>query len=557
MAIVISALLVFPRLLAQNPASAAAVSEVASANSQFALALYQNINADKTSNGQNIFFSPYSISTALAMTYVGSRNNTQKQMASVLHFQMPGAELEAGYSSLLAQTKATPAKHYKLEVANALWVQEGVQFEPAFTSAISKYFDGGFNALDFVHEPDASVLKINKWVEGKTADKIRNLLHEGDINSLTRLILTNAIYFKGDWALKFKKENTQIAPFTVHPGKTVNVPMMEQEDRFPFVQNDEMKMIELPYAGNDLSMNLILPAIDAEKFGATLSLEKLNELRRRMSPQEVHLFLPRFKFETRYYLEQGLSAMGMPDAFDGRKADFSGMTGRTDFHISRAIHKAMIDVNEEGSEAAAATAMEMMAMGIPPPPAIFCADHPFIFTILHKPTDSILFMGRVSNPPAAASAGPAHANRLCATPPNASGHSGSTLPPLGYPNASGHSGSTLPPSGYPSVTIISSGDYETLRRPVKKGQMVPDYNVEGGLKPLSLAMPPVPPAPPGSIVLIKIVVDENGNVTPDRILNDTSGAGQQVEQAARSWKFKPPTAKGEPVKTPIVVKVAF
>ena len=399
-ALVISALVIIPKMRAQTPTSAAAVSAVVRGNSQFALALYQNINADKASKGQNIFVSPYSISTALAMTYIGSRSNTQKQMAAVLHLQLPDATLEAGYSSLLAQTQATPAKHYKLEVDNALWGQEGSHFEPAFTTALSKYFGGGFNVVDFAHDREASARKINKWVEEKTADKIRDLVHASDINSLTRLILTNAIYFKGDWALKFKKETTQTAPFTVRPGKTVNVPMMQQEGSFPFVEDDELKMIELPYTGNDLSMIAILPARDVEQLGATLTLPKLQELRKRMYTQEVDLFLPRYKFETRYYLEEGLSAMGMPDAFDGRNADFSGMTGHRDFCISHVIHQAMIDVNEEGSEAAAATAIVMVtaAARVPGPPAVFRADHPFIFMIVHKPTDSILFLGRVSNP---------------------------------------------------------------------------------------------------------------------------------------------------------------
>jgi serpin B len=170
------------------------------------------------------------------------------------------------------------------------------------------------------------------------------------------------------------------------------------------LQNDELKMIELPYAGDDLAMIAILPTSDVEKLGMALSLAKLQELRKRMHSQEVRIFLPRFKFETRYYLEHPLSAMGMPDAFSGEKADFSGMTGKPDLCISHVIHQAMIDVNEEGSEAAAATAvvMSMKATATHATPATFRADRPFIFMIIHKPTDSILFMGRVSNPPAAA-----------------------------------------------------------------------------------------------------------------------------------------------------------
>ena len=402
-ALVISMLLITSRPFAQNPANAREVSDVVYGNSQFALALFQSLNADKASKGQNIFVSPFSISTALAMTYPGSRNNTQKQMAALLHVNIPTDKLEAGYSSLLAQTKSTPAKHYKLEVANALWAQDGSHFEPAFISAIGKYFDGGFNSVDFAHHSGASRVKINKWVEYNTADKIKNLIHESDIDSLTRLILVNAIYFKGDWASKFQKVRTENAPFTLTPGRTVTVPMMEQEEHFPFVEEGGLKMIELGYAGDDLAMIAILPPNDAEKFGATLTLKKLGELRKRMESQEVDVFLPRFKFETRYQLERWLSAMGAPDAFNMGKADFSGISGKRDFCISHVIHQAMIEVNEEGSEAAAATAIVMAPQGpmMPVPTPTFRADRPFIFMIVHKPTDSILFMGRVSNPPAA------------------------------------------------------------------------------------------------------------------------------------------------------------
>jgi serine protease inhibitor len=402
-ALVFSVLIAVPGLASQNQQpKPVPASEVVNGNSQFALSLYQNINA--ASKGQNIFVSPYSISTALAMTYAGSRNNTQKQMGTVLHLNLPGDELNAGFSSLLGQTKATPAKHYKLNVANALWGQKDYHFEASFTGGISKYYDGGFNAVDFVSDREKSRSKINKWVEDKTANKIRDLVKEDDINSLTRLILTNAIYFKGDWASKFKAESTTNEPFAVSPGKTVMVPMMTQTGEFAFMRNDELEMIELPYAGDDISMIAIVPQGDIEQFGANLSLTKLQELRKQMHSQEVNLFLPRFKFETRYYLENTLGGMGMPDAFDERKADFSGMTGTTGLFIAHVIHQAMIDVNEEGSEAAAATAVIVGTKSMSFP-ATFRADKPFIFMIVHKPTDSILFVGRVSNPPAAAPTG--------------------------------------------------------------------------------------------------------------------------------------------------------
>ncbi len=401
--LLISALVITLPIVAQEKQKAPnpAVADIVNANSQFALALYKNINAAGSSKGKNIFVSPYSISTALAMTYTGARGNTKTELSKVLFFDAFSEEkLNTGFSSLLQQTKATPGKHYKLDVANALWGQKDYHFEPSFTSTVSKYYDGGFNTVDFVGANEATRKQINTWVEKKTNEKIKDLIHQGDINELTRLVLTNAIYFKGDWASKFKKENTKPAPFTVAPGKTVDVPLMAQTETFPFMQNDEVKVIELPYAGDDLSFIAILPAGDIEKFGAELTVAKLQELRKQLHPTEVHLFLPRYKFETRYLLAENLIAMGMPDAFSEMKADFSGMTGAPKLYISRVIHQAMIDVNEEGSEAAAATAVVMTTKAMRMPPT-FRADKPFIFMIIHKPTDSILFMGRVSEPPAA------------------------------------------------------------------------------------------------------------------------------------------------------------
>lgn len=386
----------------QEKPKATDATQLANANSEFALALYQKINAEKSNQGKNIFVSPYSISTALAMTYTGSAGETRKQMASVLRFDsMPTDKLDTSFLSLLQQTKATPSKHYKLDVANALWGQKDYHFEPAFIGTVNKYYHGGFDAVDFVGAKDQTRKQINNWVENKTANKIKDLIHDEDINNLTRLVLTNAIYFKGDWASKFKAENTKNAPFNVAPDKAINVSMMEQKSSFPFMQNDELKMIELPYAGDDLSMVIMLPGGDVDKFGVELTVAKIQELRKQLHPVEVRLFLPRYKFETRYQLASLLAGMGMPDAFDEMKADFSGMTEAPKLYISKVIHQAMIDVNEEGSEAAAATGVVMSTKSMMLTPE-FRANKPFIFMIIHKPTNSILFMGRVSEPPAAA-----------------------------------------------------------------------------------------------------------------------------------------------------------
>ncbi len=395
-----------PALFGQNPQEKADTAAVVNANSQFAFDLYRNINAVKGTSGQNIFISPYSISTALAMTYVGSHGKTEKQMAATLHFSLPMDRLENGFSTLLGETKATPAKKYRLEVANALWGQQDYHFDPAFTSAVSRYFDGGFNTVNFI-SPGAredSRQKINRWVENKTSGKIKDLIGREDIDDTTRLILTNAIYFKGDWASKFKKELTRNEPFHTAPSQTVPVPMMRQMGVFPFMENDELQMIELPYAGDDLSMIILLPAGDVQAFGAGLTPAKLNELRGLLHRREVEVYLPRFRFESRYVLNGPLAALGMPEAFEETVADFSGMTGKIDLYISAVIHQAMIEVNEEGSEAAAATAVIMStpkSIRREEPP-VFRADRPFIFMILHKSTDSILFMGRLSSPPPAA-----------------------------------------------------------------------------------------------------------------------------------------------------------
>jgi len=375
----------------------APLAAVVQASNRFALDFYRDLSAHEP--GQNVFVSPYSISTALAMTYEGSRKETRSQMASVLHIDLTDAKRRAGYSALLAGTNPGEGKTYKLEVANALWGQKDFHFEPAFTSVLKDSYGGGFHLVDFIESSEATRQTMNAWVEQKTAGKIRDLIHPSDLTPITRLVLTNAIYFKSAWASPFKKQSTQTADFHVTASKTVPVPMMAQSERFRFVRQPGVAAIELPYAGNDLSMVVILPDSDIDAFSASLSLESLLKLRNAMQAQQVDLSLPRFKFETRSYLEQVLSRMGMPAAFSKKQADFSGMTGKQNLFISHVIHQAMIDVDEEGTEAAAATAviMSFKAMHVVKRES-FRADRPFLFLIVHNPTGSILFMGRVTDP---------------------------------------------------------------------------------------------------------------------------------------------------------------
>jgi serpin B len=369
---------------------------VVDSNNQFAIDLYRKINLKET--GKNIFVSPFSISTALAMTYEGSSKNTRKQMATVLHLDMSDADRQTGFSALLAETSAGPGKHYKLNVANALWGQKGYKFEAPFLSATGKYYGGAFKFVDFIGNTEGARVEINTWVEDHTAKMILDLIPAKAINTGTRLVLTNAIYFKGTWASQFKPILTKDAPFNVSKTVKVQTPMMHQTGHFRYIKENGVAAIELPYADDDLSMVAILPDGDIDKMGENLTLDQINQLCVDMFSQDVDVILPRFKMEAGYGLGPMLSEMGMPDAFIDRIADFSGMTGQPALYIDKVIHKARVEVNEEGSEAAAATAVIMAEKGMMMDKAVFRADRPFFFIITHHKTGAILFIGRLSNP---------------------------------------------------------------------------------------------------------------------------------------------------------------
>ena len=364
---------------------------------EFAFDLYRRLELEN--KGKNIFFSPFSISDALAMTYAGARGNTEKQMAKVLRFSLPQEELHPAFSSLIERLKVKPGKKaYKLHIANALWGQKDYHFLEEFKALIDRYYNGGFYNVDFAGNTEVARKRINTWVEQKTEEKIKNLIAKGDIDSLTRLVLTNAIYFKGKWASQFKKKNTKPMPFHVTSKKSVKVPMMFQEGQFPYFENENLQVLELPYAGDELSMIILLPA---KKDGLAeleqhLTEKTLSQWLAHLCKREIKVYMPRFKLRTKYYLARDLAAMGMPDAFSNR-ADFSGMTGHKELKISKVIHQAYVEVNEEGTEAAAATAVTMRLKAVMLHP-IFRANHPFVFMIFHKKTGSILFVGKVVNP---------------------------------------------------------------------------------------------------------------------------------------------------------------
>jgi serpin B len=372
---------------------------------KFSFNLYGKIKdlpAVKSAEG-NLFFSPYSISSALAMTYTGARGNTAKEMASTLC--LPAGEVEqiaAGYGSLQKQLQADPkTSGYQLNIANALWGQKGYGFLPAFLDLNKKYFGSGLTELDFA-QSEAARKTINTWVEQQTKDKIKDLIPSGSIDAMTRLVLTNAIYFKGDWAIKFKTEDTKPAKFNVTADKAVEVQMMYQKETFEYGESDKVQILQMPYKGNQLTMMIILPkgGVSIEDIDKQL-VENPSSVISSASRRKVELdvYLPKFKMTCgTLELNKILAAMGMKEAFTD-SADFSGMSGRKDLCISNVMHKAFIEVNEEGTEAAAATAVGMRLTAMPLAPPVFRADRPFIFIIKENAgAQTILFMGRVCNP---------------------------------------------------------------------------------------------------------------------------------------------------------------
>ncbi|MDD4889435.1 MAG: serpin family protein [Phycisphaerae bacterium] len=394
------------------PKDAAMASPLAEGSSAFATDLYTRL-AGKPGN---LFFSPISIDTALAMTYAGAAGQTADQMAKTLHFTLPADKLHPAFAKLIGELN-NPAKvqeydgnklvekpAYQLSVANALWGQKGYDFKPTFLGLLKDAYRAGLNELDF-KQTDAARKTINDWVAKETKDKIQNLIPEGLPAPDTRLVLTNAIYFKSNWNSKFEKEGTKDDAFRLSADKTAQVPMMRQQAHFGYAEAGDVQVLSMPYKANELDMVVLLPKKadglgDVEK---SLSGGKLGDWLKAIKPEQVDVTLPKFKFTSEFRLPEALKALGMIDAFDEHKASFPGITTKESLFISDVLHKAFVAVDEEGTEAAAATAvlMKPTAMPMEPPKAkTFKADHPFVFLIRHHASNTILFMGRVADPKA-------------------------------------------------------------------------------------------------------------------------------------------------------------
>jgi serpin B len=373
---------------------------VAKDNNSFAIDLYRNLREKEG----NLFFSPTSISTALAMTYGGAREKTAEEMAKTLHFSLTGKDLHPACASLIAELNGagtSPDKRgYQLNVANALWGMKGYGFNQEFVDLCKDHYEAGLQEVDFADSEKARKT-INDWIEEKTQKKIQDMIKSGVLSGDTRLVLTNAIYFKGDWALQFDKQRTKDDDFHVG-GKTVKVPMMHNKLDAKIFEDASLQALNLPYKGKELSMIVILPKkkdglADLEK---TLSLEKITEWVDKAHQQDdVNVWLPKFKMTTDIPLAAELQKLGMKAAFNSGGADFSGIPEKAakSIFLGAVLHKAFVEVNEEGTEAAASTVVELKKSS-EPIVTNFRADHPFLFLIRDNRNSSILFMGRVTNP---------------------------------------------------------------------------------------------------------------------------------------------------------------
>ncbi len=384
-----------------NPSvDAARMDSLVQGNNAFALDLYRSL---RSSDG-NLILSPYSISLALAMTYAGARGETESQMADVLHFS--GQDVHAAFNALdleLAKRGESASKDetpLQLNIVNAVWAEQTYPFVQDFLDTIALNYGAGIRLADFVNQYEPVRREINGWVEDQTKDKIQNLLPQGVLNSDTRMVLVNAIYFKADWLTVFDPNNTYDAPFHSLDGSETQVKMMSNTLHGIFYASGSgYQAVELPYAGGTAAMTILVPDEgNFAEFESALDAAKLDEILNSMQPASVQLGLPKFQFESQFSLPDQLSALGMTDAFQPFVADFSGMTGNRDLYISDVIHKAFVAVDEKGTEAAAATAVIMELAMAPLSEITLTIDRPFIFLIRDTVSGQILFMGRVVNP---------------------------------------------------------------------------------------------------------------------------------------------------------------
>ena len=367
-------------------------------SNHFGFGLYEKLREKEG----NHFFSPFSVFSALSVAAEGARDNTWEEMRAALKLQ-PGAGAGRDSFLKLIDTVNKPGREFKLKTVNDLWVERSMRLLSSYTDTAKKYYLSGVNSRDFIGRPEEARLDINGYIERQTEKRIKDLLPRGSVDSDTRLIITNAIYFKADWLLEFEPSDTRRSDFFVSRGNSVKVDMMNMKRRGVIEDYyGKAKVLELPYAGEDASMLIFLPEQGAmAELEAEMTFEKYNSWMGSQSRGEdilIDLSLPKFKYESEYALKGALAEMGINSAFSERSADFSGITGSRNLFISDVVHKAFVAVDEKGTEAAAATGVVMKATSMPPPGVPFTVNRPFIFIIKENNSGAVLFMGRVVKP---------------------------------------------------------------------------------------------------------------------------------------------------------------
>ena len=382
------------------------LEELADGNSAFAFDLYRTLAEE----GGNLFFSPYSISIALAMTQAGARGETERQMADTLHFALPQNRLHGAINALDAKLTSRGSaeeadEQFTLNIANAVWGQRDYEFLEPFLDVLATHYGAGVRPVDFVGSPEESRTAINDWVSDRTEDKIKDLIPEGAIKSNTRMVLSNAIYFNARWTYTFDERFTEPRPFHLLNGDEVDTPMMTigEAERLGYAEGDGFVAVELPYTARSMFMTILLPDEGTFRgFEESMDSETIAGILGDIEREYVELTMPKFEFESEFSLRDTLNKMGMPNAFDGSTADFSGMDGRSCpgicLLIDNVFHKAFVAVDEEGTEAAAATGVVVKLESAIETMNKVVVDRPFIFLIHDRATDSILFVGRVENP---------------------------------------------------------------------------------------------------------------------------------------------------------------
>ena len=380
-------------------------SKLADGNGAFAFALYQQL---KEGQG-NLFYSPYNISSAMAMTYAGANGATETQMAEALGFELPQSKLHPAFNWLESElakrgegAQGKDSRGFRLEVANAIWGQKNYEFRTHFLDILAENYGAGLRILDFMKEPEQSRITINDWVSEQTEERIKDIIPKGVIDPDTRLVLTNAIYFNSAWEHQLHGK-PQDLPFYLLEGGKVTVPVMNLTASYGYTKGGDYQAVEVPYSGLELSMVILLP--DEGKFMEfedELEFSKADSIISRLDSRPVNLTMPKFEFESNFGLAKVLSAMGMTDAFSKMNADFSAMAGNEDLYIKDVVHKAFVSVDEKGTEAAAATGIvvEPITTRAGKDPVVVTVDRPFIFLVRDIDTGAILFIGRVLNPEA-------------------------------------------------------------------------------------------------------------------------------------------------------------